>query len=121
MYETEPLLVVEDHFLISGRGLVLLPVLQVPPEDRRFKTFSDTVLLRLPDDSERRFHADCRLEHFSRPAGKGSWNILVLLPHATKEDVPVGSKLFVTPEAHDRIRGQLPNNRQEQPPGAAQP
>jgi hypothetical protein len=101
------LLIVEDHFLITGRGLVLTPLLDLPPDDRRFIPFTDEVLIRRPDGSEQRFPAHFWLEHFYRRGGKSGYNIPVVLPTGTKETVPIGSRVFVSEQAHSRLRGEV--------------
>jgi len=108
MFEATALLIVEDHFLIAGRGLVLAPLLDLPPDDRRFTQFTDEVLIRRPDGSEQRCPGYFWTEHFYRSGGKGSWHIALVLPTGTKESVPIGSGVFVSEQAHARIRGEVP-------------
>ncbi len=113
MFEAEALLIVEDRFLIQGSGLVLTPLLDVPADDRRFFPFADVVLIRRPDGSEMKLPARWDAAHFCRSTGKSGWNIVLLLPTESKETVPIGSSVFVTKEAHLRIRGEAPKKHDE--------
>jgi hypothetical protein len=108
------LLTVEDHFLIEGRGLVVVPLLDIPPDDRLFKPFSDEVVICRPDGTEVCFAVTFVVEHFSLVGGGGKCNIVAMLPKGTKETVPVGSRIFVTEKAHARIRGEDPNEASDE-------
>ncbi len=108
-----PLLTVEDHFLIEGRGLVVVPLLDLPPEDRRFIPFDDNIRIKRPDGTEQMFSAEFTAEHAHRSQGRSGWHITVMIPEGTKKTIPIGSGLFVTHESHARIRGEVHNSNLE--------
>jgi hypothetical protein len=104
----ELLLTVEDHFLIKHRGLVVVPGLDLP-ENRRFKPFSDKVVIRKPDGTEEQCLAYLGLEHFNL-GDKGSiWHIILQFPEETKATVPIGSQVFVSEDLLRKLDGEMPN------------
>lgn len=50
MTSSAPLLTVEDHFLIGGRGLLVVPAVDLP--DLGFRTFSTEARIQRPDRTE---------------------------------------------------------------------
>ena len=108
----ELLLTVEDHFLIKGRGLVVLPWLDYP-ENRRFKSFSDEVVIRRPDETEERclgYFLNMHLNFGSR----GSKTVISLqFPEGTKETVPIGSQIFASEGIWQKLQGEVPNKLEE--------
>jgi hypothetical protein len=109
MVEKELLLTVENHFLLEGRGLTVIPDIDLPGDDRRFIQFSDKVAIRRPDGTEDRLSVDFFLTHFSLVGGGCKWRITPILPEGTKETVPVGSQLFVSAETMRKLNGIIPN------------
>ena len=111
MHDTT-LLTVEDHFLLEGRGLIVVPLLDVP-SDGGFKPFSDTVLVRRPDGKVQEFTANFALEHFRMVGGGSKWNVTPMIPDGTKDTIPVGSLILVSETTQKRLNGEKPNNTVE--------
>jgi hypothetical protein len=109
MMEDAPLLTVKDHFQIEGNGLVLIPLLDLPPDDRRFVPFNDTIRVVRPDKTEQTFETKFAAEHFYRPKGKSAWHIVLMIPEGTKETIPVGTRVYVNAKAQEKLKGQRPN------------
>lgn len=93
------LLTVQEHFDITGRGLVLLPDFDVP---KGWKNQSEIVLVVAPDGTTRELAAHFELIHFNiRDPGIDAnrrWRVSVSLPSASKAAVPIGSKIFCESE-----------------------
>jgi hypothetical protein len=90
-------LVVEERFLSKGRGLTLIPDFDVPSIGK-WENFSETVILVTPLGEEKSFEARFTITHFnlldpSSPLSK-RWRIVVTLPNAGKDEVPIGSKVY---------------------------
>ena len=100
------LLQVEDHFVIEGRGLVLLPLLDVPVRGCDSLPFSADVLIRRADGTEEYFTMRFAIEHFTLHGGGSRWGICPHLPTATKESVPKGSLIFVSPDTKRILLGE---------------
>lgn len=113
MSEIKPLLTVEDHFLLEGRGLVVVPLLELPPENRRFKPFSCEATVRRPDGTEHVLTVKFAVEHFRLIDGGSKWSITPLLPDATKETVPIGSQLFIDEDVRRKLNGEVSTPREE--------
>jgi hypothetical protein len=83
------LLVVEDSFLIKGRGLVPLPGI-VPQGKERFRV-RDPILLKRPDGSTRGWQIDgLELIHSVTPRE----DVVILLKGLGKEEVPIGTEVW---------------------------
>jgi hypothetical protein len=106
MTSSAPLLTVEDHFLIEGRGLLVVPAGDLP--DLGFRTFSTEARIQRPDRTEITTVVRFELQHLRLIGGGSKWNIAVVLPEATKESVPIGSRVVVSPDDRERLRGTLP-------------
>jgi hypothetical protein len=104
----ELLLTVEAHFLIKGRGIIVLPWLDYP-ENRRFKTFSDEVEIRRHDETEERCLVSFVSEHVRFIDGEYNTHIVLLFPEGTKETVPIGSQVYVSMELLRKLNGEMPN------------
>ncbi len=95
MTKSAELLAVQEHFDITGRGLVLLPDFDVP---RGWRNRAESVLVITPDGKTQEFAARFELIHFNiRDANVEAnrrWPVSVSLPSATKSAVPIGSRLF---------------------------
>ena len=100
------LLTVQEHFDITGRGLVLLPDFDVP---NGWRNRSELVLVVTPDGTEHEFAARFELIHFNiRDPNVGvnrRWRVSVSLPSASKAAVPVGSKLLCESELKMALAG----------------
>ena len=95
----------EERFEISGLGLVLVPDFPVPED--RWKNFVGKVVVLKPDGGKCEATAHFNMSHrcfgdSGVPVEK-RWRVVVSLPDGTKEGVPVGSKILVSPEVRDRI------------------
>ena len=99
MSKNAELLTVQEHFDISGRGLVLLPDFDAP---KGWENRSAPVLVVTPEGREQEFAARFELIHFNIPdpnvGSNRRWRVSVSLPSASKASVPVGSKLFCESE-----------------------
>jgi hypothetical protein len=106
----ELLLTVDQHFLIKGRGLTVLPLIDYPT-DFLYKPFLDQVVVRPPEKDEITFTAKFNLEHHTGHYPNGEiWDadyIVLQLPEGTKELVPVGTQVFVTQELLHYIKGEI--------------
>lgn len=81
------LLTVEDTFLISGRGLVVVPDIEPAAHARNF---AGAVTLEPPACVSFETHAEFSWTHF-RPSGM---KCLLTLPGLSKESVPIGSRIY---------------------------
>lgn len=106
MSKNAELLTVQEHFDITGRGLVLLPDFDV---SKGWENRSEPVLVVTPDGREHEFAARFELIHFNiRDPNVGAnrrWRVSVSLPSASKASVPVGSKLFCESELNAALVG----------------
>jgi hypothetical protein len=107
MTKSAELLTVQEHFDITGRGLVLLPDFDVP---QGWRNRAESVLVVTPDGSEQEFDARFELIHFNiRDANVEAnrrWRVSVSLPSATKSAVPIGSRLLCESELKAAIAGR---------------
>jgi hypothetical protein len=90
------LLTVEARFQVTGRGLIVMPHLDCPR--RFFSPFRTMVAVRIPGGQEQVEPVLFSMSHFTFADAAGKWVIEVILKGATKESVPVGSKLFASVE-----------------------
>jgi translation elongation factor EF-Tu-like GTPase len=84
------LFVVEDSFLIKGRGLVPVPGI-VPRGDERFRV-GDHIVIRRPDGSQLEWTIG-GIEIFRTPPRPNS-DLGILLEDLNKDDVPIGSEVW---------------------------
>ena len=82
------LLVVEDTFLIQGRGIVPVPGI-IPIGSERFR-IGGTLVLRRPDGTELTTRVG-GLELFD-PNPRG--DVVVLLKDLSKEEIPIGTEVW---------------------------
>jgi len=98
------LLTVEDCFLIEGRGLVVIPDFSVP---NGWKNRTESVTVVRPDGQQCQGEAQFSMSHFRLLDPNAlidkRWRITVLLQNWKKEELPVGSKIFVSQQAKDAI------------------
>jgi len=104
----ELLLIIEDHFLITGRGIFVIPWLDYP-ENWRFKPFSDKVVLRKPDGTEEHCFVSFIVERVHFSYGGSNTHIVLQFPEGTKEKVPIGSHVFVSKEILRKLHRGMPN------------
>lgn len=105
------LLTVTDRFDLGSRGVLLLPDFDVPNFDMpgcgRRKPFSENVSVVTPAGGHRTYQADFALTHLKIPdpnvAAIKRWRITVSLRSASKEAVPIGSKVFCSTRVRDAL------------------
>lgn len=92
------LMQVQDCFALKRDGLTLVPDFPLP--HREWNNLDAQVLVITPDGEQKEFQAKFTLCHFNIlfPSVDINchWRIVVSLPQASKEDMPVGSKIWVT-------------------------
>ena len=98
------LITIDDHFMITGRGLVVTPLLPLPQEESDFKPFTDKIKIVLPDGTEKIFEALFAIEHFSMVGGGSKWNLVINIKDATKDEVPIGSKVYANDNIINKIK-----------------
>src|SRR5262245_36148282 len=91
------LLTVEDSFLIKGRGVVVVPDFSVPDG---WKNRTEMVVVEKPDGRRYDTTANLNMAHFNisdpgAPIDK-RWRVVVTLPELKKEEIPIGSRIFVS-------------------------
>ena len=84
------LLTVEDRFLIDGRGVIVTPKI---PTDSYSGPHSVAVTLRTPDGGEKTASATLDIPMVSPPPP--AFYYLCLLTGLTKEDVPIGTEIWI--------------------------
>lgn len=84
------LLTVEDTFLIEGRGVVVTPAIPVPDYSG---PQSVSATLRKPDGAETVVQAQLQIPMVSPPPQVYSY--LCLLVGLTKQDVPIGTEIWI--------------------------
>ena len=93
------LMQVQERFALKHHGLALVPDFPVPHYDK-WNNFNTQVLVITPNGEQKEFQANFQRWHFNfRGPGvdiSRCWRIVVSLPNALKEDVPVGSGIWVT-------------------------
>jgi hypothetical protein len=103
--ERVELLTVVERFQITGVGLVLAPDFSVP--EGKWRNRVEQVLVVTPQEQEFEALAQFNLTHFNilDPAAPldRRWRIMVALPAVLKEQVPVGSKVFASPEVRNAV------------------
>ena len=93
------LMQVQERFALKRDGLTLVPDFPVLHHDK-WNNFNTQVLVITPNGEQKEFQAKFQRWHFNfRGPGvdiSRCWRIVVSLPNASKEDVPVGSGIWVT-------------------------
>lgn len=94
------LLTVEDSFQIDQLGLVVVPDFSVPRND--WTPSQENVTIRRPDGSECEAIARFNHSHFNIPDPTvpidRRWRVTICILNVGKDDVPIGSTLFVRNE-----------------------
>jgi hypothetical protein len=92
---------VQDCFALKGIGLTLVPDFPVLIHDT-WNNFEGQVLVVTTSGEQKQFQANFQIWHFNfRDPGvdiNRRWRIVVSLPSASKEDVPFGGRVWVTPD-----------------------
>jgi hypothetical protein len=79
------------------------------PDDATWKFCSTNVEVEKSNGERRAFEANFVLEHFyftdpSMPVDK-RWRIVLILPKAKKEEVPIGSRVYVSETDYSKVFG----------------
>ena len=106
--ERVELLTIEDTFWISRNEvemLVISPGLRVPKGG--FKSCTDKVIIATPDGNQIEATAHLSMSHFKISDPNASiekrWKVTLWLTDRTKEEVPIGSKILVSPELKNAL------------------
>ena len=83
------LLQVQDTFQVTGRGLVVVPDIPIPPQ---FANFTDVVAVEPPNSEPFQATADFFLSHFS----PGGFKLLITFRGLAKESLPIGSNILAS-------------------------
>ena len=80
---------------MPARGLILAPALPMPSSSA-FHEIEDAVTVQAPDGTTREWQARVGPAHFHLVGGGSQWSIVVRLLDASKDDVPVGSRVLAS-------------------------
>ena len=98
------LFTVQERFQISW-GLTLVPDFPVP--GGRWRNREELVLVVTPEGQEVEAPAQFNMVHFNIRDPEASidrrWRVVVSLPSGQKEQIPIGSKVFVSPEVKNAV------------------
>lgn len=98
------LLSVQDHFQI-GTAVYLVPDFSVPRGN--WKSTSEQVTVIRPDGGEFEATAQFNLAHVNIRDAKVSldrrWRVIVAMPDRKKDELPLGSRILVSPELRDAL------------------
>jgi hypothetical protein len=99
------LLTVEERFQLTRRGLIIIPDFSAPAG--KWTNCSETVVVIRPDGREFETTAKFTLTHFNIPDPAvpvdKRWRIVISLPYSTKEETPIGSRVFVSRDVRDAL------------------
>jgi len=100
---------VEERFQITGRGLVLAPDFSVP-SNGAWQNFTTNIELETAGDGRKTFEANFWLSHFNIsdpnvPIDK-RWRIVLNLPNAKEDEVPIGSRVYVDEVDYIKVAGE---------------
>jgi hypothetical protein len=100
------LLTVADLFQLTGLGLTFVPDFAVPSHWRNLKAPARVIT---PSGEVIETVAQFNATHFNirdpQVPVERRWRVVVTLPEVQKEQVPIGSKLFVSSEVRDAVLG----------------
>ena len=103
------LLTVEDRFLLTKIGLVVTPDFSVP-EKGTWADFRSKAKIQDPNGKETEQEMHVGTWHFNIRDPEASvdkrWRVVLTFPSASKEQVPIGSRVFVSADDYRRIRGE---------------
>jgi hypothetical protein len=98
------LLTVEERFQLSGAGLTVIPDFSVPSG---WRNRQETVRVVTPEGQAFEALAQFTRTHFKINDPTASvdrrWRVLLSLPEARKEQVPIGSRVLVSIEVHNAV------------------
>jgi hypothetical protein len=92
MDKEKQLLIVEDRFQITGSGLVLAPSLPLEWLQGKGNELPLQVRLELPDGTSKITESKLALQHLN----PGGYSVICLLSDIQKDDVPIGTKVWIT-------------------------
>jgi hypothetical protein len=99
------LLTVKDSIQISGRGVVVIPDFSVPDG---WQNRTDSVTVAKPDGHQFEAKAQFSMSHANVSGSQISidkrWRVVLILLDRTKDELPAGSRILVSPELRDAIR-----------------
>ena len=99
------LLVVVDTFQLTGIGLTFMPDFAVPPQ---WKNRAEEVTVVTPTGLSFEAPAQFNITHFNirdpSVSADRRWRVLVTLPATSKDRVPIGSRILVSPETRAALR-----------------
>ena len=99
------LMTVRDRFHIPGVGVVSRPDFSVP--NGHWVARTESVLVLKPDSQNVEAIANFNLSHFNISDPKVSidqrWRVTIIFQTLVSEDIPVGSKIFVSQEIKDAL------------------
>lgn len=103
------LCVVVERFQIANKGLVLAPNFGVPSH-RAWENFSAQVCVETPDGRRCNVTALFELCHFRitdpHASADKRWRISIILPQASKADVPIGSRVSINKNDSLKVIGE---------------
>lgn len=106
----QELLVVEDTFQITGRGVVISPDFSVPD---RWTEHNEVVTIQFPDGTEHSASAYFGRAHFQIPDPVVSvdrrWRILVTFRDLSKDQIPLGSRIYASRDICELLGPPLSN------------
>ena len=108
MYDCE-LLKVEEHFLLQNIGLIVTPDFSVP-EIEKWNDFKTEARVVYPEGVESIQKAYARIWHFNIRDPEVSinkrWRVVLSFPDSDKQQIPIGSLIFVSEDVYSSIRGK---------------
>lgn len=103
---------IEESFQITDRGLILAPDFSVPSKGRKgaWKNFTTNIEIENEDGERKKFEANFWLSHFNIRDPNVSidkrWRIVLNLPKAKKEEVPIRGKIYVSEDDYEKVIGK---------------
>lgn len=101
MNENTPILSVEARFFIPQRGLVIVPGLK--HHSGNSISFTANIIVRPPNGSPFPAVASFNTEHFLYAGGNGEYKVVISIKDMAKENIEIGSQIFVDQETKARI------------------
>jgi len=101
------LLTVEDCFELKDGRIVVAPDFALPPSSG-WKDYTFFVTVTYEDGASKRLRAMSSPVHLlvrGQSASRRGWRLVINLPGATKDEIPVGSKLHCSRESYERLFG----------------
>jgi hypothetical protein len=101
------LLEVEDQFDLKDDGIVLAPDFALP-SGRGWENYTFLVTVAREGGLSRKLRAVASPVHLlvrDPSVVRKGWRLTIVLPDATKNDVPTGSRVFCSVETYERLFG----------------